>query len=101
MQPQTTFAICCWVPSSEERVAYFIEFVAGIQHHINRVSQCALSNGVRLIYRVELGIHHATSGATDTNEGAIWNVWESKIGIWVLDTELVLGDIKGDEKMEM
>lgn len=72
-------------PSSEERAAYFIELIAEIQHHIHRVSQCAMSNGVGLVYRVELGIHHEATasapGATATNEDAIWNVWESKIGV--------------------
>lgn len=72
-------------PSSEERAAYLIELIAEIQHHINRVSQCAMNNGVGLVFAVELGIQHHTSatavGVTGTNRDAVWNRWESRIGV--------------------
>lgn len=72
-------------PSSEERAAYLIEFIAEIQHHVNRVSQCAINNGVGLVYKVELGIRHeisaTASGTTGANTDAVWNCWESRIGV--------------------
>jgi hypothetical protein len=49
--------------SSQERAAYFIELIAEIQHHINRVAQCATNNGVGLIYKVELVVRQNTSVA--------------------------------------
>lgn len=72
-------------PSSEERAAYLIEFIAEIQHHVNRVSQCAINNGVGLIYKVELGIRRDISataaGTTGANADTVWNCWESRIGV--------------------
>lgn len=72
-------------PSSEERAAYLIELIAEIQHHINRISQCAISNGVGLIYRVELGIRHQVTaeagGAVGANNDTVWNRWESRVGV--------------------
>ncbi|KAL5356943.1 hypothetical protein BJX96DRAFT_172074 [Aspergillus floccosus] len=72
-------------PSSEERAAYLIELVAEIQLHINRVSQCAMNNGVGLIYEVELGICHHFGASNDLASGAnrntVWNRWESRIGV--------------------
>ncbi|KAL4889811.1 hypothetical protein BDV59DRAFT_204998 [Aspergillus ambiguus] len=72
-------------PSSEERAAYLIELVAEIQLHINRVSQCAINNGVGLIYQVELGIRHEFAGsntvASGDNRNTVWNRWEATVGV--------------------
>lgn len=71
-------------PSSEERAAYLIEFIAEIQPYANRVPQCAINNGVRISYMVELRFHrHVATHAVGTagaNTNAVWNRWESSIG---------------------
>ncbi|KAL3477466.1 hypothetical protein BJX99DRAFT_257495 [Aspergillus californicus] len=72
-------------PSSEERAAYLIELIAEIQHHVNRVSQCAINNGVGLVFAVELGVHNnataSAAGTTGTNSDTVWNRWEARIGV--------------------
>jgi hypothetical protein len=84
--------VCNLYPGSspEDRAAYFVELSTEIQHHINRVAQCAIRNQVALEYSVTLGLRRnitveangppGTGSGNASNEQIVWNHWEATVG---------------------